>query len=179
MDLSKISAGKTPPTDINVVIEVPMNSSPVKYEFDKDSGAVMVDRFLATAMFYPCNYGFVPHTLSGDGDPVDVLVVCQYPVAPGSVIRCRPIGVLKMKDEKGEDEKVLAVPHSKLTTYYDKINDYKDLPELLINQISHFFESYKALEKGKWVKVEGWKGKKEAEKMISEGVKRAAKPAKK
>ncbi len=175
MDLKQIGSGKNPPSDINVVIEVPMNSSPVKYEFDKDAGAVLVDRFLSSAMFYPCNYGFVPNTLSGDSDPVDVLVISQYPVVPGAVIRCRPIGVLKMEDEKGEDEKVLAVPHSKLTTYYDKITDYKDLPQVFLDQIGHFFERYKDLEKGKWVKVSGWEGKETAEKMISEGVKRAGK----
>jgi inorganic pyrophosphatase len=173
MDISKLNAGKNPPSDINVVIEVPMNSSPVKYEFDKDSGFVFVDRFLSTAMFYPCNYGFIPHTLSGDGDPVDVLVVADFPVVPGSVIRCRPVGVLKMEDEKGEDEKILAVPHGKLTKTYENIEEYSDLPKALTSQIAHFFERYKDLEEGKFVKVQGWEGKSAAENMIEEGVKRA------
>ena len=173
MDLSKISSGKNPPSDINVVIEVPMNSNPVKYEYDKDSGFIMVDRFLSTAMYYPCNYGFIPHTLSGDGDPVDVLVVGEFPVVPGSVIRCRPVGVLQMEDEKGEDEKILAVPHSKLTKTYDNIKEYTDLPESLTKQIGHFFERYKDLEEGKFVKIQGWKDSAAAEKMISDGVDRA------
>jgi inorganic pyrophosphatase len=173
MNLDKLSAGKNAPSDINVVVEVPAGSSPVKYEFDKDSNFVFVDRFLSTAMFYPCNYGFVPNTLSGDGDPVDVLVVANLPVVPGSVIRCRPVGVLKMEDEKGEDEKILAVPHSKLTKFYDNVEEYTDLPESLIKQISHFFERYKDLEEGKFVKVQGWANKAEAEKMIEDGIKRA------
>jgi inorganic pyrophosphatase len=175
MDISKISAGKNPPSDINVIIEVPQGSTPVKYEFDKDSSAIFVDRILQTAMFYPANYGFVPHTLSGDGDPVDVLVVSPYPVVPGAVMRARPVGVLKMEDEKGEDEKIIAVIHSKLTPLYDNVKNYTDLPELLVNQIKHFFERYKDLEKGKWVKVTGFADAKEAEKMIEDGVKRAAK----
>jgi len=173
MDISKISIGKDAPNDINVIIEVPMNSDPVKYEFDKDAGAIIVDRFLSTAMFYPCNYGFIPHTLSDDGDPADVLVVSQYPVTPGSVIRCRPIGVLMMEDEAGGDEKILAVPVSKLTKYYDDINDYSDLPEILLSQISHFFERYKDLEKGKWVKIGGWKNAKDAKKIIEEAIEAA------
>lgn len=173
MDLNKVAAGENLPNDINVIIEVPMGSDPIKYEFDKDSGAIVVDRFLSTAMFYPCNYGFIPHTLSGDGDPVDVLVVGNHPITPGAVIRCRPVGVLKMEDEKGEDEKVLAVPHTKLTKFYDNVEDYNDLPESLINQIAHFFERYKDLEKGKFVKISGWEGKETAERMISEGSSRA------
>ena len=175
MDLSKIPSGNNAPSDINVVIEVPMGGNPVKYELDKDSGAVFVDRFLSTNMFYPCNYGFVPQTLSGDGDPVDVLVVSPFPVAPGSVMRARPIGVLKMEDEKGEDEKILAVPHTKLHPYYDNVKNYTDLPEIFINSIKHFFEHYKDLEKGKWVKVTGFADAAEAEKMIADGVKRAQK----
>ncbi len=173
MNIEKISAGKNPPFDVNVVIEVPANSAPVKYEFDKDSGFITVDRFLSTPMFYPCNYGFIPNTLSGDGDPVDVLVVAPYQLVPGCVIRCRPVGVLKMEDEKGEDEKIVAVPHNKLTGLYDDINSYQDLPETLINQIKHFFERYKDLEKGKFVKVTGFEGKDKAEEMISNGIKRA------
>lgn len=175
MNIDKISIGKDAPRDVNVVIEVPMGSAPVKYELCKDSGTVFVDRFLSTAMFYPCNYGFIPHTLSGDGDPVDVLVVSNYAVVPSSVMRCRPIGVLKMEDEKGEDEKVLAVPHDKLTTFYKDVKEYSDLPEVLIEQISHFFERYKDLEKGKFVKITGWEGSATACKMIEEGIARAKK----
>jgi inorganic pyrophosphatase len=172
-DLSLIKAGENLPNDVNVVIEVPMNSDPVKYEFDKDSGFIFVDRYVATPMFYPCNYGFVPHTLSGDGDPIDVLVVGQYPLLPGSVIRVKPVGVLVMEDEKGEDAKVIAVPHPKLTKLYENVNEYTDLPELLIAQIRHFFENYKSLEKGKFVKVTGYKGRAEAEKMIQTDFERA------
>lgn len=175
MDLSKISAGKKPPSEVNVVIEVPMGSNPVKYEMDKDSGAIFVDRFLTTAMHYPCNYGFIPHTLSGDGDPADVLVVSNLPVVPGAVIAVRPIGVLLMEDEGGQDEKILAVPTTKLDPYFEKIQTYKDLPEILIKQIGHFFEHYKDLEKGKWVKILGWEGKEKAEKMISDAIDRADK----
>lgn len=174
MDLSKISAGKNVPWDVNVVIEIPMNGTPVKYEVDKDSGAVLVDRFVATPMFYPANYGFIPNTLSEDGDPVDVLVLAPYPVVPGSVIRARPIGVLKMEDESGKDEKILAVPVSKLSMYYDKVESYTDLPESQVKQIEHFFTHYKDLEAGKWVKIEGWDDKDMAAKLISEGIERAA-----
>ncbi|MEW6445441.1 MAG: inorganic diphosphatase [Pseudomonadota bacterium] len=156
MQLEHIPAGKSLPDDINVVIEIPAQGAPVKYEIDKDSGALVVDRFMATAMFYPCNYGFIPHTLSDDGDPVDVLVVTPTPLMPGSVIRCRPVGMLKMSDEAGVDAKLVAVPFSKLTPLYDHVREVTDLPELLRGQIAHFFEQYKALEKGKWVKVDGW-----------------------
>ena len=166
MNFDHISAGKELPNDINVVIEIPAQSSPIKYEIDKDSGAVVVDRFMATPMFYPANYGFIPHTLSDDGDPLDVLVVAPYPIQAGAVIRCRPVGVLKMTDEAGEDYKLLAVPHAKLTPLYSKVNEPTDLPELLIKQIEHFFENYKDLEPGKWVKVEGWAGSDEARKAI-------------
>ncbi|MEW5824373.1 MAG: inorganic diphosphatase, partial [Pseudomonadota bacterium] len=162
MNLSHIPAGKDVPNDINVVIEIPAQGAPVKYEIDKDSGALVVDRFMATAMFYPCNYGFVPHTLSDDGDPVDVLVVTPTPLMPGSVIRCRPVAMLKMSDEAGVDAKVVAVPFSKLTPLYNEVQGPDDLPELLRAQITHFFEQYKALEPGKWVKVEGWVGAEEA-----------------
>lgn len=171
MDILKIGAGKNAPDEINVVIEVPMGSDPVKYEFDKDSGAIMVDRFVQTAMFYPCNYGFVPCTLSKDGDPVDVLVIANYPIIPGAVIKVRPIGVLMMEDESGQDEKILAVPTTKLDPYFSAINSYEDMPEILINRIKHFFESYKALEKGKWVKVGGWQGADAAKTIIGEGIK--------
>jgi len=166
MNFDNIPAGKSLPDDFYTVIEIPANSSPIKYEIDKDMGAVLVDRFMATPMFYPANYGFIPHTLSDDGDPLDVLVVTPYPVVPGSVIRCRPIGMLNMKDEAGEDTKVLAVPHGKLTTLYDHVNEPGDLPELLIKQIEHFFENYKDLEKGKWVKVDKWEGRDAARQAI-------------
>lgn len=172
MDVTKIPAGKNAPEDINVVIEVPMGV-PIKYELDKDSGAVFVDRFIATPMFYPANYGFVPHTLSDDGDPVDVLVVGQFPLQPGCVIRSRPIGVLIMEDEAGQDEKIVAVPHEKMTPYYNDIQEATDLPEILLNQIKHFFEHYKDLEKGKWVKVKEWAPAAEARRLIQEGVDRA------
>lgn len=166
MNFDKIPAGKSLPDDFYVVIEIPANSTPVKYEVDKDMGAVMVDRFMATPMFYPANYGFIPNTLSDDGDPLDVLVITPYPVVPGSIIRCRPVGVLNMSDEAGQDAKLLAVPHSKLTTIYDHINDISDVPELLIKQIEHFFENYKDLEKGKWVKVDKWEGREAAREAI-------------
>ena len=157
MIFDNIPAGKNTPDDINVVIEIPANSSPVKYEIDKDMGAVVVDRFMSTPMFYPANYGFIPHTLADDGDPLDVLVITPYPVVAGSVIRCRPVGMLDMDDEAGGDEKLVAVPHDKLTTIYKDVKDVEDLPQLLKDQIQHFFENYKDLETGKWVKVKGWK----------------------
>jgi inorganic pyrophosphatase len=156
MSLKDVSAGKKLPDEVNVIIEIPANADPIKYEVDKDTGALWVDRFMSTPMFYPCNYGYVNDTLSLDGDAVDVLVPTPYPLQAGSVITCRPVGVLLMTDEKGEDAKVLAVPVSKLTKEYDHIQDVGDLPELLKAQITHFFERYKELEKGKWVKVEGW-----------------------
>ncbi len=168
MNFDHIPAGKDLPEDFNCVIEIPANSSPIKYEIDKDAGAVIVDRFMATPMFYPANYGFIPHTLSDDGDPLDVLVVAPYPIQAGAVIRCRPVGVLKMTDEAGEDYKLLAVPHGKLTPIYNDVKEPSDLPELLIKQIEHFFENYKDLEPGKWVKVEGWAGSDEARKAITD-----------
>ena len=170
MDLKKISIGKNPPWDINVIIEVPMGSEPIKYEMDKESGALFVDRFLHTAMNYPCNYGFIPHTLSGDGDPADVLVVGRRPLMPGCVIAARPIGVLLMEDEGGQDEKILAVPHSRLHPFFNDVQSYKDLPPILIQQIAHFFEHYKDLESNKWVKVIGWKDADEAAKLVSEAI---------
>ncbi|AFK55288.1 MAG: inorganic diphosphatase [Tistrella sp.] len=175
MDVTKIAAGRAVPADINVVIEIPANADPVKYELDKDSGAILVDRFVATPMFYPANYGFIPNTLGDDGDPVDVMVVTPYPVVPGSVIRARPVGVLKMEDESGMDEKILAVPHQKVSALYDHVQSYTDLPELLIRQIEHFFTRYKDLEKGKWVKVTGWDDIDTAKRLIEEGVARAGK----
>lgn len=175
MGLLNVPAGKELPDDIYVVIEIQANASPIKYEVDKDTGAVFVDRFMATAMFYPCNYGYINHTLSLDGDPVDVLVPTPYPLQPGAVIRCRPVGVLKMTDESGVDAKLVAVPHTKLTKEYDHIKDVDDLPELLKSQIKHFFEQYKALEKGKWVKVDGWENVDSARKEILESFERAKK----
>ncbi|MBP2229710.1 inorganic diphosphatase [Azospirillum agricola] len=174
MDLSKVAVGKNAPWDVNVVIEIPVGGDPVKYEVDKESGAMFVDRFLHTAMFYPCNYGFIPHTLSGDGDPVDVCVVGRTPVIPGAVLRSRPIGVLYMEDEGGEDEKLLAVPVDKLHPFYSDVKNYTDLPSILTEQIAHFFEHYKDLEKGKWVKVLRWGDAEEAAKKIEEGLARAA-----
>ncbi len=156
MGLEHLSAGKQVPDDINVVIEIPSNNNPIKYEVDKDSGMVMVDRFLGTAMFYPCEYGFVPHTLSEDGDPVDVLVVSPYSLIPGSVIRCRPVGMLRMTDESGKDAKILAVPINKLTPRYQHVQKPEDLGKELIAAIEHFFKHYKDLEPDKWVKVDGW-----------------------
>lgn len=162
MSYNNIPAGKDLPNDIYVVIEIPANSTPVKYEIDPEYDALMVDRFMATPMFYPANYGYIPNTLSEDGDALDVLVVTPYPVAPGSVIRARPIGILNMSDEAGKDAKLLAVPHDKLTQLYKDVKETSDLPELLIKQIEHFFERYKDLEVGKWVKVEGWADSKAA-----------------
>ena len=174
MDINRIAVGKAPPYDINAVIEIPAGGSPVKYELDKDSGALFVDRFLHTAMFYPANYGFIPHTLSSDGDPCDVLVVSHVPVVAGAVIRSRPIGALKMEDEAGGDEKIIAVPVDKLHPFYNDVQVYSDLPLILLQQIEHFFVHYKDLEKGKFVKSSGWVGPDEAAKMITEGIVRAA-----
>ena len=166
MDFEKVPAGKDVPEDIYVAIEIPANADPIKYEIDKDSNAIFVDRFMATPMFYPANYGYIPNTLSEDGDPLDVLVVTPYPVVPGSVIRCRPVGILNMTDEAGEDAKLVCVPHPKLSALYDDVQEVTDLPELLRQQIAHFFENYKDLEKGKWVKVESWEGVEAARKAI-------------
>lgn len=156
MSFSKIPAGKSLPDDLYAVIEIPANSSPIKYEIDKECDALFVDRFVATPMFYPMNYGFISQTLADDGDPLDVLVPTPYPVVPGSVIRCRPIGVLNMTDEGGGDAKIIAVPHDKLTVLYKDVKEVSDLPELLVKQLVHYFENYKALEAGKWVKLAGW-----------------------
>ncbi len=172
MDVSKISIGKNAPEDINVVIENPVGGVPVKYELDKESGAMFVDRFLHTPMFYPGNYGFVPHTLSGDGDPVDVLVLGNLPVIPGAVLNARPIGVLVMEDEAGMDEKIVAVPSTKMFPYHEKIENCDDLPKIVMEQIEHFFEHYKDLEKGKWVKTIRWDNAKVAKEMIIEGMER-------
>ncbi|WP_025899759.1 inorganic diphosphatase [Sneathiella glossodoripedis] len=166
MDISKISAGKDVPWDVNVIIEIPIGGVPVKYEVDKDSGAMFVDRFLHTAMFYPCNYGFIPHTRSDDGDPTDMLVAGPIPVIPGAVLRARPVGVLIMEDEAGQDEKILGVPVDDLHPYYSNVNNYKDLRGVLLDQIAHFFEHYKDLEANKWVKVVRWGDADEAAEMI-------------
>ena len=170
MDLSRIAVGEDPPKDVNVVIEVPLGGDAIKYEIDKASGAMFVDRFLYTDMRYPCNYGFIPHTLADDGDPVDVMVVGNRPLFPGAVVGVRPIGVLLMEDEAGLDEKILAVPSPRLTRYYARIHEYTDVPEILIERIGHFFQHYKDLEPDKWVKLVGWRGCEEAEKLILKGV---------
>ena len=170
MDISKISSGKNFPENINVVIEIPANTPGVKYEFDKESGAIFVDRFLQTPMHYPANYGFVPNTLSGDGDPADVLVISRYNLIAGSVIEAKPIGVLVTKDEKGYDEKILAVPSNSVSKEYENVNDLTDLPKLILDQIQHFFEHYKDLEKGKFVKVEEWKNASEAKEILNKSL---------
>lgn len=171
MNFDNIPPGDNPPENINVAIEIPANSHPVKYEIDKSSHALFVDRFLATPMFYPANYGYIPNTLSEDGDPLDVLVVSPYPLVHGCVIRCRPVGVLNMSDEAGQDAKLLAVPHHALSTLYDDVTEASDLPTLLIHQIEHFFENYKDLEQGKWVKIEGWSDAKSAKAEILKSIK--------
>ncbi|MEL7488146.1 MAG: inorganic diphosphatase [Pseudomonadota bacterium] len=170
MDLSKITPGVNPPDDVNVVIEVPLGGEPIKYEIDKASGAMFVDRFLYTAMRYPCNYGFIPATLAEDGDPVDVMVYGSRPLVPGSVVAARPVGVLLMEDEAGIDEKILGVPSKRLTAYYDKIADYSDLPDILMERISHFFAHYKDMEPDKWVKIVGWRGADEARALVEKGI---------
>jgi len=166
MRLDKVSPGNSLPDDINVIVEIPRHADPIKYEVDKDTGALFVDRFMSTAMQYPCNYGYVPQTLSDDGDPVDVLVLAPFPLALGSVIRCRPIGVLEMEDEAGMDAKILAVPVDKLTKWYTNVDNYTDVPAEQLDKIAHFFEHYKDLEKNKWVKIKGWADKAVAEKEI-------------
>ncbi|CAD6509604.1 inorganic diphosphatase [Candidatus Profftia tarda] len=175
MSLMNVPAGKNIPEDIYVIIEIPSNAVPIKYEVDKETGCLFVDRFLSTAMYYPCNYGYINQTLSLDGDPVDVLVPTPHPLQATSIIRCRPVGVLKMTDEAGKDVKLVAVPHSKMTKKYDHIKDINDLPELLLSQILHFFEHYKDLEKGKWVKVDGWDNVKAAKSEIIASLERAKK----
>ena len=175
MDIREIPAGRNPPTDINVFIEIPLGGTPVKYELDKASGALMVDRFLHTAMFYPGNYGFIPQTLSDDGDPCDVLVVSQVPVVAGAVVRCRPVGALVMNDEAGGDEKIIAVPVDALAPFYSNVRSYRDLPKIMCEQIAHFFHHYKDLEKGKWVTIVKWLDAKAAERLIEDSIVRAAK----
>ena len=170
MSLDKVTPGSKLPETFNVVIEIPADAAPVKYEVDKDSGAVFVDRFMTTAMHYPVNYGYVPQTLSGDGDPVDVLVMTPFPLQAGVVIPCRALGILKMEDEAGVDGKVLALPTTKICPQYNHINKLEDLNPLTLETISHFFEHYKDLEKGKWVKVLGWEGLESAKKEITDGI---------
>ncbi len=172
MALNNVPSGKSLPNDFNVIIEIPAHADPVKYEVDKESGAIFVDRFMGTAMHYPCNYGYIPHTIAGDGDPVDVLVVSQFALPPGVVVRCRPVGMLAMTDEAGADAKVLAVPVDKLTTMYRSVESPRDLPQITLDQIAHFFAHYKDLEPGKFVKINGWFGQEEAKKEIMEGVAR-------
>ncbi len=179
MNLDRVDSGRDVPNDFNVVIEIPMNGDPIKYELDKATGALFIDRFMSTSMHYPCNYGYIPHTLSDDGDPVDVLVITPHPLIPGVVVRCRPLGVLKMTDEAGGDEKLLAVPIEKLTPIYNEVKNANDLPAVQLNQIAHFFEHYKDLEPGKWVKVEGWFGVAEAKQAIADGVSRYSTAAEK
>ncbi len=173
MRIDAIAIGTNPPQDVNVIIEVPLGGQPIKYEMDKEAGTLVVDRFLYTPMAYPGNYGFVPHTLSEDGDPIDVLVCNTRPLIPGCVINVRPIGVMLMEDNSGQDEKIIAVPSHKLTKRYDKVHNYTDMPEITLQQIEHFFEHYKDLEPGKWVKLGGWHGRETAERLILEAIERA------
>ena len=173
MRIDAIAIGHNPPEDVNVIIEVPIGGEPIKYEMDKAAGTLVVDRFLHTPMRYPGNYGFVPHTLSDDGDPIDVLVANTRPIVPGAVINVRPVGVLKMQDEAGGDEKIIAVPVPKLTKRYEHVMNYTDMPEITRAQIQHFFEHYKDLEPGKWVKMLGWGDAAEAKRLIAEAIARA------
>jgi inorganic pyrophosphatase len=171
--IEAISIGADPPNEVNVIVEVPVGGEPIKYEMDKQAGTLVVDRFLYTSMRYPGNYGFIPHTLSGDGDPLDVLIANQRAIVPGAVIAVRPLGVLRMQDEAGIDEKVIAVPVSRLTRRYDKVGDYTQLPDITIEQIQHFFEHYKDLEARKWVKSLGWGDVAEAKRTILDSIARA------
>jgi inorganic pyrophosphatase len=173
MRIDAIKIGKNPPEDVNVIIEVPVGGQPIKYEMDKDAGTLVVDRFLHTPMTYPGNYGFVPHTLSEDGDPIDVLVCNTRPLMPGCVINVRPIGVLMMEDNSGMDEKIIAVPVPELTKRYEKVFNYTDLPEITLKQIQHFFEHYKDLEEGKWVRIDDWQDADAARRYIVEAIERA------
>ena len=175
MNLDAIPIGKNPPEDLNVIVEVGIGGEPIKYEMNKEAGALFVDRFLHTPMRYPGNYGFVPHTLSDDGDPIDVLVANTRPIAPGAVINVRPVGVLKMEDDGGGDEKIIAVPSPKLTKRYVNVHTITDLPQITLDQIRHFFEHYKDLEPGKWVKVLGWGGADEAKDLVRQAIERAKK----
>ena len=172
MSLDRVPAGADVPNDCNVIIEIPMHGEPIKYEVDKETGAVFVDRFMSTSMHYPCNYGYIPQTLSDDGDPCDVLVISPVPLITGVVVRCRPIGMLRMDDEAGGDAKILAVPIDKLSSLYSAIQAPRDLPQIQLAQIAHFFEHYKDLETGKWVKLAGWAGPEAAKREVSDGVSR-------
>jgi inorganic pyrophosphatase len=173
MRIDAVSIGKNPPDEVNVIVEVPVGGEPIKYEMDKEAGTLVVDRFLYTSMRYPGNYGFIPHTLSEDGDPCDVLIANQRGIVPGAIIAVRPVGVLLMTDEAGVDEKIIAVPVPKLTRRYDKVQNYTDLPEITLKQIEHFFSHYKDLEDGKWVKLNGWGDVEEARKSILVSIERA------
>jgi inorganic pyrophosphatase len=173
MRIDAIPIGNNPPEDVNVIIEVPIGGEPIKYEMDKEAGALFVDRFLHTSMRYPGNYGFIPHTLSGDGDPIDVLICNTRELVPGCVVNVRPIGVLLMEDNAGQDEKIIAVPSPHLTKRYEKVFNYTDLPQITLDQVAHFFEHYKDLEPGKWVKIGGWHDAAHARKMIVEAIERA------
>jgi inorganic pyrophosphatase len=177
MLLEAVSVGRNPPEEVNVIVEVPVGGEPIKYEMDKASGAMVVDRFLYTSMRYPGNYGFIPKTLSDDGDPCDVLICNQRGVVPGAIVACRPVGVLKMQDEAGGDEKIIAVPVPRLTRRYENVHDYTDLPEIAISQVQHFFEHYKDLEPTKWVKVLGWGDAAEARAVIVQAMERYKKTA--
>ena len=172
MDINKIGVGPNPPHEINVIIEVPLRSDPIKYEFDKAAGAIVVDRFLYTTMFYPCNYGFIPHTLAEDGDPVDVMVIGRMPVLPGAVLPARPIGVLRMRDEAGPGNKIPAVPLSRITRLWERVQTYRDCAEIDLQRIAHFFEHYKDLEPDKWVELKGWGEPEEAHRLILEAMAR-------
>ncbi|MBV1705724.1 MAG: inorganic diphosphatase [Hyphomicrobiales bacterium] len=173
MNLEAVSIGKNPPHDVNVIIEVPIGGEPIKYEMDKDSGALMVDRFLYTAMRYPGNYGFIPHTLSEDGDPCDVIIANTRAIVPGAIMSCRIVGVMLMEDEAGGDEKLIAVPSAKLTKRYENVQNFTDLPSITLKQIEHFFEHYKDLEPGKWVKISRWGDAAEAQQLVIKGIERA------
>ncbi len=170
MDMNKIPVGSDVPWDVNVIVEVPVGTEPVKYEMDKESGALFVDRIMHTSMRYPCNYGFIPHTLADDGDPVDVLIANNTPIMPGAVVRCRPIGVLLMEDEAGMDEKLMMVPVDSLNPWYTAVQSHEELPTVFLDRIRHFFEHYKDLEKGKWVKIHGWGDKDKAAQLIVDGM---------
>jgi inorganic pyrophosphatase len=171
MNLDRVSSGNNIPDEINVIIEIPSNADPVKYEVDKETGAMFVDRIMRTAMHYPANYGYIPHTLSDDGDPCDVMVPTAFPLIPGSVIRCRPVAVLKMTDESGDDAKVVAVPVNEITSRWAHVESHKDMPQELMERIAHFFEHYKDLDEGKWVRVSGWEGTEAAKQEIKNSVK--------
>jgi len=173
MRIDAVSIGKNPPHEVNVIVEVPVGGEPIKYEMDKEAGTLVVDRFLYTSMRYPGNYGFIPHTLSDDGDPCDVLIANQRGIVPGAIVAVRPVGVLRMQDEAGGDEKIIAVPVPKLTRRYEKVHSYQDLPEITLRQIEHFFEHYKDLESDKWVKVLGWGDAEEARGLIVQAIERA------